>query len=1014
MVSSTRLVSLLWLFICLSFSVRAQDFSVKSKYEYDPLELAQADTLISKQDFAAAVKALDGVIEQATALKKNRLLILALERKAYAQRRSGYQKEAFITIKEAIANVKRFLDPSDLLVSKVYYRAGSILHRSYEYADARSFLDTAQLVYNQSNSYDSALYKHIIDNKYYAYSYTNGSQDTLIKYLDIRLTIARNEKPYFASEELYILQDYPDLYKSIGDFEQALFYGIRAYKFAVENLIENPEQDIVTEIINTRTLAFTTLKLADVLYSKKEFEKSLELALQIISMIDKYHPANFPNYYAYYQLVGVNYVSLGQYEKALPYLERAAEINVKNSENGVFYAFTLVNMGNCYFQMGEEVLGLEYFRKSIAALNKFMNPPSPDFYSAYDNIGNYYFSKSEYKQALINYDSALRNNLNSYDLEVLDFPEGLNFSYKDFEALRKKTSSLTNAEIDSLSKDEVLSIAKDFAFKTHELLFERRNAFLATEGKLFLSQEFKSLYESAIESCYQMWKLTGDKKHFYDALQFSRYSKAILFLEQSEELELVNSNLLDQSLKQEFYLAKSELDSLEGSFYSLMDNDITSDSLSIINDLVNEARHDFQTAVDSIRLYLGQFDNASSSVFAELDQSISTRKVDKGDGVIEYFYGEEAIYAFGQDNQNQSFVKIDQVDSVELGLLHLVSSISQPPEIESFDVKLNTFKEQASYVYKTLLKPVLESFSDNTNHLVIIPDDYLSRLPFEVLVTSNEKGTSFSTLDYLIKDYSIQYELSNALVNNHNYKNGLDDKASGLLGISYKASEVANNRSAYGALPGTEREINHLKASVEGTYLLGGTKAEFLENARNYDVLHLAIHGEADTVNKYQSSLIFSGTVDNQLQTSDLYLAGLNARLAILSACESGVGTINRGEGAFSIARGFSLVGVPSIVMSLWKVNDKITSGLMVDMHSKFYKDGLSINESLRNAKLDYLKNSDTYTGHPYYWSAFIQLGDNIESSKNNYSKYQYIVVFGTLLLILAIAVMYKKRRRTK
>ena len=1011
MVLPTRLVCLVWLITCLSFNVKAQDFSIKSKYQYAPKEASKGNSLIQGLKFSEAIKEFNSLLKRANDAGDNRLAIFAMERKAYAERRSGDFEQALITISEAIARAKNQLDENDMLLSRLYFRAGVIQYRDYEFTNALYYLDTAQAVYQISDSYDSAFYKSLVDYKYYSLNSTNGNSDTLQKYLDIRLKIAQQNKD--KEEELYILQDYPDFYSNLGDFEQALFYAIRAYKLATENLQPNPKNDVNIDISNKRTISFTMFKLAGVLRNKKDYTKALEVALQIIPIIDKYGPKSFPNYHAYYQGVGVIYVSLGQYEEALPYLEKAGEIDIKTSAAKRFYGINLVNIGNCYLQMGEEEKAYEILNKSFAVLKEVVSFPSSDYYFPHENLGNFYVKETEFNKAFIQYDSALRNSLGNYYEGALSFPEGENFSYYDLEALRKKASTLLNIEVDTLSEVERLNISKSYAERTHKLLFDRRKDLSASEGKLFLSKQFKPLYETAIEACYGLWKATGNEKYFYDALQFSRYSKAILFLEQSEELELVNNNLATQDLKESFYMAKTQLDSLEGGFYALIDSNITSDSLSQINDVLNSARNRFQNVVDSLRTYLGEFENQPNTVFKDLENPISARSIKSGEGIIEYFYGEESIFALGQDSENKVFVKVDELDSIQNGLLNIFSSVSKAPEIKDFDKKLDHFNKHSFYVYKSIIKPVLDSFSDKTKYLTIIPDDYLSRLPFEILITSDIEPSNFNSLPYLIREYSVQYELSNSLINNHNYKKRKKE-VSGLLGIGYRSGDLASSRSQYGDLPGTEREINFLKASVEGTYFLGGTKQDFLENARNYDILHLAIHGEADTVNKYQSSLIFSGSGNTQLQTSDLYLAGLNARLAVLSACESGVGLITKGEGTFSIARGFSLVGVPSIVMSLWKVNDKITSRLMVDMHEKFNKEGEPINEALRQAKLNYLNNSDAYLSHPYYWSAFIQLGENVESNEGKRNGLLVVVLSaGVLLTILAIFIYRKKRRRT-
>ncbi|MEZ4847324.1 MAG: CHAT domain-containing protein [Bacteroidia bacterium] len=100
----------------------------------------------------------------------------------------------------------------------------------------------------------------------------------------------------------------------------------------------------------------------------------------------------------------------------------------------------------------------------------------------------------------------------------------------------------------------------------------------------------------------------------------------------------------------------------------------------------------------------------------------------------------------------------------------------------------------------------------------------------------------------------------------------------------------------------------------------------------------------------------------------------MKAQMVVLSACESGTGYLQRAEGVMSLGRAFSYAGVPSIIASLWKVGDKSTSEMMVSFYQNLLL-GKTKDESLRNAKMDYLKEHPS-EAHPYYWAPFIVMGD--------------------------------------
>ena len=112
------------------------------------------------------------------------------------------------------------------------------------------------------------------------------------------------------------------------------------------------------------------------------------------------------------------------------------------------------------------------------------------------------------------------------------------------------------------------------------------------------------------------------------------------------------------------------------------------------------------------------------------------------------------------------------------------------------------------------------------------------------------------------------------------------------------------------------------------------TKAAFLEIAGNYKILHLATHGKADDRIGDNSFLAFSQSASSPssrdwLYSRELYQLRLNADMVVLSACETGVGELQRGEGIISLARGFSYAGAKSVVQSLWNVDDRSTKDMM-------------------------------------------------------------------------------------
>ena len=112
---------------------------------------------------------------------------------------------------------------------------------------------------------------------------------------------------------------------------------------------------------------------------------------------------------------------------------------------------------------------------------------------------------------------------------------------------------------------------------------------------------------------------------------------------------------------------------------------------------------------------------------------------------------------------------------------------------------------------------------------------------------------------------------------------------------------------------------------------------------------------------------------DGLLQTYEIYNMRLNADMVVLSGCNSGLGELKRGEGLMGISRAFLYAGVPSLVVTLWPVEDRSTAVLM-DTFYKYLKKGYKKNKALQKAKIDLITSKDIMRD-PFYWAPFILIG---------------------------------------
>ena len=161
------------------------------------------------------------------------------------------------------------------------------------------------------------------------------------------------------------------------------------------------------------------------------------------------------------------------------------------------------------------------------------------------------------------------------------------------------------------------------------------------------------------------------------------------------------------------------------------------------------------------------------------------------------------------------------------------------------------------------------------------------------------------------------------------------------------------------------------QASEEGLW-------KALSGRERWRAVHLACHGLVDAARPLRSSLALTRTSssDGELRAMELLRTEIPADLAVLSACDTGLGKSYRGEGAFGLARSFLQAGVPRVVCSLWKVDDDATRTLMI----KFYElwnpkegEGLGAAAALRAAQA-HVRLQEAWRD-PHYWAAWVLWG---------------------------------------
>jgi CHAT domain-containing protein len=164
-------------------------------------------------------------------------------------------------------------------------------------------------------------------------------------------------------------------------------------------------------------------------------------------------------------------------------------------------------------------------------------------------------------------------------------------------------------------------------------------------------------------------------------------------------------------------------------------------------------------------------------------------------------------------------------------------------------------------------------------------------------------------------------------------------------------------------------------------YLRGDATEENVKRdgeLKKFNYVHFATHGFIDETKPDFSSLVLTqdnnSEEDGFLQATEIFNLNLNADLVVLSACQTGLGKLVRGEGMVGLTRAFMYAGTPTVMVSLWSVSDVSTSILMGEFYRNLLKEKLGKTEALRKAQLSMLGNEKF--AHPFYWAPFVLIGD--------------------------------------
>lgn len=491
--------------------------------------------------------------------------------------------------------------------------------------------------------------------------------------------------------------------------------------------------------------------------------------------------------------------------------------------------------------------------------------------------------------------------------------------------------------------------------------------------------------ESGIQVASQIYKLSGREAFMEDALHFAEKNKSVKLLEST--LEAIAA--LDDASMDSLLDLEEKINRELAIYRRNLAGRVSESKERVWKEKVFELSQTQDSLITALRKGTPAYYRQRYLEEGLHTDSIRQLFTSSGDLFIEYFIGSEQVWAIWLTSDEKGIFSLEGPDVLRADVADYLQAISNRPSL-SAGKALEEYVALTSLghsLYDKLLAPAMKNLPPGSaGRMIIIPDGYLSFLPFESLLTKKPDPAApmvYSTLPYLLENYTVSYAYSAGLLLSPEMPGHSAEAGKGIgIYAPYTSAQKLTIAQTTGceegklyALSCSDREIKGIGAYMHGETVEGdkATRSHFQQFAGDYQILHLATHACLDPNDPGLNRVYLA---DDYLTTSELYGMKLNARLAVLSACNTGSGELVAGEGVMSLGRGLAYAGVQSMVTSLWPIDDCTTSDLMVSFYKELLGDEPKPkDEALRMAKINFMQSSEDILTHPYYWAAFVHTG---------------------------------------
>jgi CHAT domain-containing protein/tetratricopeptide (TPR) repeat protein len=701
-------------------------------------------------------------------------------------------------------------------------------------------------------------------------------------------------------------------------------------------------------------------------------------------------------------LVVIGFVHMGQgnYIEALEQYRKSLKIN-EEIGNKAGIALTRNNIGNIHYVQGNHTEALEQYQKGLRIYEEIGNKAG--IATELNNIGNIRYYQGNYTQAMEQYQKSLKiseeigeNASIANSLNNIGETHRLQGNYRQALQFAERAADLAT----QIGSREVLLSARTNAGKSYFALKRHGQARLSFDQAIATiealranvaggEREQQRAFESKISPYHAMVELQIAQNNPGEALIYAERARARVLLDVLSSGRInVTKTMTGPEMEQERAL-KSQLVALNTQIPREQQRQpVDQDRLNQLEAQLQKARLDFEAFQANLYVAHPELRPQRGEAPVIKAEELAALLPDPRSVLLEYVVTDDRTYLF-------AITKAKGKAEVEVRVYTLpIKRADLAKQTENFRQQLDGhdlgFLAPAKRLYQLLLNPAQAQIHGKTN-LIIVPDDKLWELPFQALVAEGGR--------YVIETSAVSYAPSLTVLREmkaqHNKRR--DEVASlALLALgnpslgkeTIERATITLRDGKLDPLPSAEEEVKALKklyGAARSKVYVGSEAREDRAKAegRQARVLHFATHGIVNnTAPMYSHLLLAQGdkNEDGLLEAWELTQMDLKAELAVLSACETARGRYGAGEGMIGLTWALFVAGVPTTVVSQWKVGSAGTRDLMVGFHRELRgrperaKTRVRKTEALRQAALRLMKNPAT--NHPFYWAAFVLVGD--------------------------------------